>query len=335
MWESGENLVMLGYPRNTMMKYYWSFPTHSIGSFPMTLLLLGVFNLLITIGLSVFLTRRITNPLSNIAEGIALLEEEKEVELHERGVFEGLAQSINHTSRLIHEKNHKLRLRDTAVSNWLTGISHDIRTPLSMVLGYSGLMEEDPDLPEATRGQAKIITEKTVRMKNLIENLNLAHSLQYQLMPLSLQPIRLSNIARKAMTECVNTGILQNHPYEIRIEDECVSALLDEALFLRAMINLISNSAKHNREGCTITIAVPPSENKVACLMISDTGMGISRDVIGRLNQQDYLSAWTKQSHGLGLIIAKSIVEVHQGHLTIETINGRGTVITIRLPVHQ
>ncbi len=106
-------------------------------------------------------------------------------------------------------------------------------------------------------------------------------------------------------------------------------------LFLTAIINLISNSAKHNREGCNISIAVRPSEDKYACLIISDTGTGISKDIIERLNEQDYLSAWTKQSHGLGLIIAKSIVEVHQGQLILESAGGKGTRITIRLPVQQ
>ncbi|MBP7174611.1 MAG: HAMP domain-containing histidine kinase [Thermoclostridium sp.] len=331
LWESGENFVMLGYPRNSMVKYNWSFPNRSTGSFPTTLLLIASVNLAVIIILSIFFSRRITKPISNIAEGITLLKEEKDVELHEGDVFEDLANSINHTSRLIREKNEKIKLKDTAVSNWLTGISHDIRTPLSMVLGYAGLMEEDKALPDETRAQAKIITENTVRIKNLIENLNLAHSLQHQLMPINLKPVKLANIARKALTECVNTGILQNHSYEICIEDEQVSALLDETLFLRALTNLITNSVKHNREGCGFTIAVPPAKDGQACVVISDTGAGIPADIIERLNQQDYLNAWAKQTHGLGLIIAKSIIEIHHGQLTLESESGKGTVITIRL----
>lgn len=331
LWESGENLVMLGYPKDTMLKYNWSFPVRSTGSFP-TLLIIVILNLAVIITLSIFFSRRITRPLSNIAEGVALLKEEKEVELHEGDVFEDLANSINHTSRLIREKNEKIKLKDTAVSNWLTGVSHDIRTPLSMVLGYAGLIEEDTALPDETRAQAKIVTENTVRIKSLIENLNLAHSLQHQLMPMNLQPVRLSNIARKAVTECVNTSIVQNHAYEICIEDEQVSALLDETLFLRALINLITNSVKHNREGCGFTIAVPPARDGQACVVISDTGTGIPADIIERLNQQDYLSAWAKQTHGLGLIIAKSIVEIHHGQLIIESEIGKGTVIKIKLP---
>lgn len=91
LWESGEKLVMLGYPRNSMVKYNWFFPTHSTGSFSITLLLIVAFNLAVTVGLSIFFSRRLTKPISNIAEGIAFLEEEKEVELHEKGVFTDLA----------------------------------------------------------------------------------------------------------------------------------------------------------------------------------------------------------------------------------------------------
>lgn len=335
MWESGKNLVILGYPKNTISKYNWFFPTNTINSLPITLLVIMLVNLLITIVLSMVLGRQLTKPLGDIIKGISSLKDEQVVNLKEKGIFKNLAQNINQTSQIIRDKNHEIKLRNTAVSNWLTGISHDIRTPLSMILGYSALIEEDAILSEEVHSQARIITENAVRLSDLLTNLNLACSLQYQLIPINLSHVKLSSITRKAVAECINSGILHNSSIDLIIEDEFAAALLDESLFLRALINLITNSVKHNKEGCEITVTVSKiNEYAYVPIIISDNGRGITKDKIQRINRYDYFNAWVNQSNGLGLVIVKSIIEAHQGHLAIESENGKGTTVAIKIPVH-
>ncbi|SHJ95793.1 Signal transduction histidine kinase [Clostridium amylolyticum] len=333
LWESGRNLVILGYPKNTISKYNWFIPTNVINNLPLTLVVIMLMNLIITIILSIILSRKLTKPLGNIIKAISSLKEEQEVKLKEKGIFKDLAENINETSEIIRDKNHKIKLRDTAVSNWLTGISHDIRTPLSMILGYSALMEGDATLSEEVHSQARIITENAVRLSDLITDLNLASSLQYQLIPLNLSLVKLSSIARKAVAKGVNSGILKNSSIDLIIQDESASALLDEALFLRAIINLIANSAKHNKQGCNITVTVPnTNEYDYVSIIVSDNGSGIPKDKIERINGYDYFNAWINKSNGLGLVIVKSIIETHHGQMVIESEKGKGTTIVIRIP---
>lgn len=333
LWESGKNLVILGYPKNTISKYNWFIPTNVINNLPLTLVVIMLMNLVITIILSIILSRKLTKPLGNIIKAISSLKEEQEVNLKEKGIFKDLSENINETSQIIRDKNHKIKLRDTAVSNWLTGISHDIRTPLSMILGYSALMEEDAALSEEVQSQARIITENAVRLSDLITDLNLASSLQYQLIPLNLSLLKLSSIARKAVAKGINSGIIKNCSIDLIIQDESASALLDEALFLRALINLIINSAKHNKQGCNITVTVPnTNEYDYVSIIVSDNGSGIPKDKIERINGYDYFNAWINKSNGLGLVIVKSIIEAHHGQMVIESEKGKGTTIVIRIP---
>lgn len=333
VWESGENLVILGYPKNAVTRYNLSFPVNSIGSLPVSIILLILLNVVITVALSIFFTRQLIKPLAKIINGIKLLEEENEVRLHEKGVFEDLAHSINQTSGIIQEKNRKLKLRDTAVSNWLAGISHDVRTPLSMILGYSALMKEDDSLREEVRSQANIITQNALRLRELIENLNLASSLQYELLPLNLSCVKLSTIVRKAAAQCMNNGILGKCNLDMKLQNEMVLALVDESLFERALINLISNSAKHNRLGCNITIEIPEKvQGSFISIIVADDGKGIAPEKVERINCFNYFTTWVTQSLGLGLIIARSIVEAHKGQLIIEGEVGKGTKVIMKIP---
>jgi signal transduction histidine kinase len=336
IWESGDNLVILGYPKNTISKYNWSIPTNIVNNVPLSYLYVLSLNLIITVALAAFLSRLLTKPLDNIIDGISLLKQEQAVALDEKGLFKDLSQSINHTSQIIMDKNRKIKLRDTAVSNWIAGISHDIRTPLSMILGYSAMIEEDSTLTKDARVQAKIITENALRLRELIADLNLATSLQYELMKLKLVPLKLGNIARKALADCMNRGILLNFSTEVIVEDENAAALLDEALFLRALTNLITNSSRHNSEGCSISIIVPESKfDSHVSIVISDTGRGMSQDKIDKIKQYDFFNSWVNKSQGLGLIIVRSVVEAHKGIFIIDSAEGKGTKVTIKVPRHS
>lgn len=335
VWESGENLVLLGYPKDSISRYNWYIPTKLGASFPSTFLCLLLFNVAITVIVSIFLGRRLTKPLNRLINAIFLLKQEQEVCIEEKGVYKDLAQSITETSQTIVDKNNKIKLRDAAVTNWVAGISHDVRTPLSMILGYSALMEEDAALPEEIHSQAKIITENALRLRELVTNLNLATSLQYNMQPLTRSPVRLGNIAREAMASCINSGVLQNCRIDGIIEDENTVVLLDDKLFLRAVLNLIMNSAKHNKDGCCITVTVPEAaeEDPYASIIVADNGSGIPQDTVKRVTQQDFFNFSINQTNGgLGLIIVRSIVEAHHGQLIIESEMGKGTVVTLKIP---
>lgn len=323
VWKSNENLVILGYPKDSISKYNWSFYSKSFSFYFVSFIIL---NIVVTGLFANVLGRRLTKPLNNLIKGIFSLKEGKEISLKENGVYKDVVDSIHETSIAILEKNN-------AIKNWISGISHDVRTPLSMILGYSAIIEEDDNLPEETRLQAKIITENAVRFRELVANLNLATMLQYNMQPLDLSQVKLSNIARESMASCVNSGILKNCSSEVIIEED-IQVMIDKNLFERAIVNLIVNSVNHNSAGCHVKVIVPKINNKseFVSICVEDDGCGISVEQQEWLRKKDFSHLAANEIHGLGFVIVKSIVAAHGGHVNIESKKEEGVKVTISIP---
>ena len=328
-WESGRNILLLGYPPHTIAKYNISLPTNTIQSWPLTVVGIVALNAVLAFLVAMVLGRRVTRPLNRLIDGIFSLNKEQPVHLEERGVYRDLAQSINETAVAIQDKNDTIKRRDAAIRHWIAGISHDVRTPLSMILGYSALMGEDDILPEETRSQAGIITENAVILRDLIANLNMTTLLQQNIHPLTKARVQVAPIVRKAVANCVNSGVLQKCSIEVMVEDECAAALLDEDLFARAVYNLLLNSAKHNADGCRITVTVSGDQEYIS-IAVADDGCGIPEEEIIRINAQDLDTV--DQRSGFGLILVKSIIDSHGGHFRLKSDAGKGTVVTLLIP---
>lgn len=334
VWESGENLVILGYPKDSISKYNWFIPTNNKNSIPMTIVSIILLNVIIIILLSTCLGRIFSRPIAQLIDGIFSLKHEKDVVLKEKGIYKDLAQSINETSRSIMDKNGKNKLRDNAIKNWINAISHDVRTPLSMILGYSAMLEEDNTLSREACEGVKIITENSLRLREIIANLNLATSLQYNMQPLNLKHVKISNLVRKAIASSIKSGVLQNCSIEVVIEDEEEVVLIDEKLMIRAIMNIIINSATHNKNGCDVKVKVKEVKNNepYVTIIISDNGCGISKDKIRNINEQKDINTLINKEHGLGLIIVKNIIESHNGKFTIKNGENAGVIVWIKIP---
>ncbi|MBN3585179.1 hypothetical protein JYB64_22585, partial [Algoriphagus aestuarii] len=138
-----------------------------------------------------------------------------------------------------------LKSRDEARSNWIAGISHDIRTPLSMILGHASDLEENSVIPEEQRRQAGIIRQQAEKLRSLVSDLNLVSMLEYEMQPLEKKPIRLSALARQVASEFLNEGLEEKYVLEIEALEETALVNGDERLLTRAIRNLIHNSIRH------------------------------------------------------------------------------------------
>jgi signal transduction histidine kinase len=333
LWESDKNLVILGYPKNSIEKYNFFIPSNFKDSKLTSFLYIILLNIGVTVILSIVLVKVLNKPLTKLIKAVFSLKEEKEVSLNEKGIYKDLAKSINETSKIIIDKNNKIKLKNNAIEGWIASISHDVRTPLSMVLGYSAMIEEDNEMSKETREQAKIITENSIRIKELVTNLNLATSLQYNMQPLKIEELRVGDLVREAIANCINSNVIKSSSIDIFIEDEGATILADKDLILRSIINLIINSVNHNKEGCNITVTVPKvDKDHYAIIIISDNGCGISEEKINKINNENTFYNKEKKNHGLGLIIVKSILEAHNGSFLIENGKEKGAVVTLKIP---
>lgn len=110
--------------------------------------------------LSLLIGSKLIRSIRPLTQGMQALAEDKKVYIEPKGILASLAQSLNRASALLQQRNESLKSRDEARSNWITGISHDIRTPLSMILGYASDLEENDSVPAEQRRQAAIIRQQ-------------------------------------------------------------------------------------------------------------------------------------------------------------------------------
>ncbi len=122
--------------------------------------------------------------------------------------------SINKTSKILQSQNNQLRRKETARANWIAGVSHDVRTPLSMIMGYAGQLREDAYLTDEERQKAAVIVKQSQRMRNLINDLNLASKLEYNMQPIHPQKENLIAVIRQVAVDFINMDIDDKHPIE-------------------------------------------------------------------------------------------------------------------------
>lgn len=335
----GDNLVLLGFPKDSYWKHMSPlFDYDAIASFPQNAALLLLFNLACILFIYLLVSSRFIRSFRPIIAGIQALTDKTAIHVQERGLLAELAASINKAAEKLHSQELDLRKKEMARSNWIAGVSHDIRTPLSMVMGYAGQLENDTSLNSGQRQKSAIIRKQSEKIKNLINDLNLASKLEYNMQPLSVAPCNMVAVTRQAAVDFMNTDLEGRHPLIWKTADSLSSCFVlgDKNLLKRAVANIIQNSINHNPAGCTISVTVVQQE-KECTILISDNGAGASAKQIRLLNEAPHSvfcdKSTQQQRHGLGLMIVKQIIAVHSGKIKICSNSDRGLSVALSLPV--
>ncbi|KOP79310.1 histidine kinase [Lysinibacillus sp. FJAT-14745] len=322
-WEHQDGLIVVGYPKKSHWRYQFDYLSDWLESLPLRLILLLISNAILALLISIMIGTRLIRKIRPLVDGVHSLAKKEVVQLDADGIFDDLAQSINSTSTMLQNKTDALKARDEARSNWIAGISHDIRTPLSLVLGYASEMEENSDLPDEQRHQASIIRRQGEKLRSLVSDLNLVSMLEYEMQPLHLKNIRLSVLARQVATDFLNNGIDDRYAIDLKLPTEAIHIIGDEKLLLRAINNLVQNSMHHNPEGCKIVLETALSEEGSKYhFIVTDNGQGIPQEQLKNITELPYSpkrKGTIKQGHGLGLPMVARIVQAHKGRLILES----------------
>lgn len=316
-------LFVLGYPKNAVGKYNIEYSMRWFETLPARLFAVLVFNLLLAAMFALIFGLRLFKRLRILANGISDLRCERDVSIPETGLFKELSHNINETASVINRKNAALAVRDSARRNWVSGISHDIRTPLAIIVGNAEAIENSAS-DELCR-KAETITAQCMKIKKLVEDLNLISSLEYDMQPQRKRPVLICPMIRRVASEVLNNIIADDYRYEINLNLNCENSAVDgdEALLERALFNLINNSVEHNKNGCRIYIDSEQTNNSIY-ITVRDNGGGIPDKIIQNID------IIPETPNGLGLPMANKIISVHGGHMHIE--NKNGTTIKISLP---
>ncbi|MCM1056498.1 MAG: HAMP domain-containing histidine kinase [Firmicutes bacterium] len=336
--EREDGLVVLGYPKDRFWKHMWpGWDYDFIAGLPRTFLIFLTVNGALIFLIYIAANAKLLKSVHPIVNSIQRLPGGEPVHLREKGLLSELAQSINTTSELLQTQKRWLRKKETARANWIAGVSHDIRTPLSMVMGYAGQLAEDTRLSEEERQKAVVILKQSRRMQNLINDLNLASKLEYNMQPVNLQEENIVAIVRQTVVDHMNMDIDSRHPIIWETEEAFTACAVnaDRNLMRRAVGNLIQNCIDHNEDGCTIYVGVG-SENGKCVIAVEDDGAGVSDEQLEKLkNTSHYMVCdenTEEQRHGLGLLLVKQITAAHGGTVMMGHSPKGGFSVTLVLP---
>lgn len=336
-----QGLVVVGYPKDRFWKHMfpsWDFAF--IQKVPTLALTVIGANLLLICGIFFTANAQLLRSLRPIARGIQTLPSGEPVVVKPQGLLSDLALKINQTAQILQQQQLSLAKKERARANWISGVSHDIRTPLSMVMGYAEQMAEDPALPAKSREKSRIICQQSLRIRDLINDLNLASKLEYNMQPLSPAPVNLVAVARQSVADHLNLDMEGKYPITWE-GPSCQEALIiqgDRALLRRAVGNLITNAQVHNPAGCAITVSVGRIGEEFR-IRVADNGVGISQENLEKLRCTPHYmmsdNGTTEPRHGLGLLIVGQIAHAHGGTLQFGQGETGGFTAEIHFPAPE
>lgn len=337
--EAENGLVVLGYPKDSFWKHmYPSWDYQLIANLPKIILAVVVLNITLIFIIYVIANFKLLKSVKPIVNGIQSLHTEGVVYIAEKGLLSELAASINKTSEILQCQSRQLCKKENARANWIAGVSHDIRTPLSMVMGYASQLKEDMHLTDNERQKAAVIVKQSERIKNLIGDLNLASKLEYNMQPINSVKQNVIALVRQVVVDFINMNLDEKYSIEWETDQSLMVcfANIDKDLIKRAVSNLIQNCINHNEQGCHIYVHVMVEDSKCTIVVVDD-GIGATNEQIEKLNNAPHYMVCdentTEQQHGLGLLIVKQIIAVHNGTIVIGHSSYGGFSVKLALPI--
>lgn len=331
VWNTEDGLLVLGYPKDSYTKltsnYY---PIQLIKKLPVFITGILAMDLLLLFAGYYFSKRKIIKNTEPIIAAVGTLADGKPISLHVHGELSEMAESVNKASLILSKQNE-------ARANWISGVSHDIRTPLSMIMGYADRISTDDSANGMIQEQAGIIRQQSIKIKELVQDLNLVSQLEYDMQPLHKEPVRLSKLIRSYAAELLNANISEAHTVEVDIAPDAETVMLecDARLITRAIGNLVQNSIQHNPQGCEIKLSLDCSTSSIS-LAVEDNGCGLSIERVKELEQKPHYMNSTDEGlnlrHGLGLLIVRQIAEAHNGSVMLTGAENQGCRIEITFP---
>jgi two-component sensor histidine kinase len=229
-------------------------------------------------------------------------------------------------------QKRRAKQREEERTEWIAGVSHDIRTPLAIVMGNAEMIAASTR-EEEVRQRAKSIETQGIRLRRLVDNLNLSGKLEFGAGKFEKKKVRISRFLRKTLTEIMNQTEDDRYRFALEIEDSLQDSELcfNEDLVERAVMNLLHNAIRHNADGCKIEMRLYQDSKNHVLLKLSDTGKGVSKELLRRLNSRGYEWEFGTGQHGLGLKIVKQVADWHRWKLFFANGEQGGLACTIRL----
>jgi signal transduction histidine kinase len=294
------------------------------------LLLAGFISAAFALLLARFLARGMTQPLRDMAAAVRRMETgdySVRVESRSRDEVGQLAEAFN---RMSAELEGVERLRRDLVAN----VSHELKTPITAIRAHLENLLDGVERPDPETLQ--VMLTQSERLGRLVDQLLDLSRLESGDVPLDRAPVELAPLVSQVLSEIEVARSDRGVVVEADVPKDLPAAMADRERIHQVLFNLVDNAVRFTPAGGGVTVSASRHNGSVE-LRVADTGVGIPPEHLPRLFERFYRVDPARSREdggtGIGLAIARSVVEAHGGTITAESQIGRGSVFTFDLPV--
>lgn len=284
----------------------------------------------VAIVLGALLTRAIMRPLSIVEEGARRIADgdlSHRVRVNSRDEIGDLARQFNEMAEALQRQES---LRRAMVAD----IAHELRTPLTVIRGQVEALQDN--IFELSQENIQPIHDQVLLLGRLVEDLRELALAEAGALPMERIPVALYDVVRRAVAAFQQRAGEQGVNIHTQLQAEVPAIEGDPQRIEQVLANLLSNAMRYTPSGGSVTIKLT-ADSHWAYISVTDTGSGIAPEdlpyVFDRFYRADAARAKATGGSGLGLSIAKQIVEAHGGAITVQSSLGVGTTFTVRLPI--
>ena len=276
---------------------------------------------------------KISDAMQNISEGDLNVT----VEVEGDDEFSSMAANLNKMVEELKELMDKERESERTKNELITNVAHDLRTPLTSIIGYLELLSGDVKLdPELQKKYINIAYVKTKRLEKLIEDLFGFTKMNYGKLTMHVAQVDVVKLLSQLLEEFYPRFVDKNLSYELQSNVPAKVITADGNLLARLFDNLINNAIKYGADGKRIMVKLH-ADDEIVTVSVINYGYVIPADELPLIFNKFYRVEQSRSTNtggtGLGLAISKNIVDMHGGTITV-TSDLSGTVFTVKLKVN-
>jgi len=243
-------------------------------------------------------------------------------------------EALARQAQQLQRQNERLRELDHLKDEFIASVSHELRTPLASIIGYVELLEDEHARGPETEHFLQVVGRNAHRLHRLVADVLLLSGIQSGTMTMEFRPTDLGEVAASAVDEMRHEA--DRKQITVTLSAAPVACVADPGRVSQLLTNLISNALKFTPQGGSVWVKTG-TEGDMAVLSVADTGRGIPQadltSIFERFFRSQAAALEAIPGTGLGLTIAKAIVDAHGGSITVESVEGQGSVFTAYLPL--
>lgn len=226
----------------------------------------------------------------------------------------------------------EIQKREQLKNEFISSISHELRTPLTAIKGWVITLDDSQTDKDTLKMGLNIIEKETDRLVNMVEEL-----LDFSRLSSGKMTLNKKEVSIKAISDYIDVYMSararrENKRLNINLDSENKKIYVDIDRIKQVLINLLDNAFKFTEAEGTISISFSSVEGSLK-IIVQDDGCGISEEDLPRVKEKFYKGKNAKSKNGIGLSICDEIVKLHDGEIFIESKEGKGTLVTVILPV--